>query len=211
VDVQIGRILDALEKSGKADSTYIFFTADHGLAIGDHGFLGKQNMYDSSMRVPLLMVGPGIEPGKTVDAPVYLQDVMATSLDLAGAEKPAQVEFNSLMPLATGKTEKSAYDAIYGAYFGSQRMLRTDQYKMIIYPTANIVRLYDMIADPLEMNDLAQDPSSRPVALLKTLFAQFQTLQKEMDDPVDVRVPFENFLNNVPTPVLYGRNVANEE
>jgi choline-sulfatase len=202
MDVQIGRILDALEKSGKADSTYIFFTADHGLAIGDHGFLGKQNMYDSSMRVPLLMVGPGIEPGKTVDAPVYLQDVMATSLDLAGAEKPAQVEFNSLMPLATGKTEKSAYDAIYGAYFGSQRMLRTDQYKMIIYPTANIVRLYDMIADPLEMNDLAQDPSTRPVALLKTLFAQFQTLQKEMDDPVDVTVSFENFLNNVPPPSL---------
>jgi choline-sulfatase len=202
MDVQIGRILDALEATGKADNTYIFFTADHGLAIGDHGFLGKQNMYDSSMRVPMLMAGPGIEAGKTVDAPVYLQDIMATSLDLAGAEKPAHVDFNTLMPLATGTTEKSVYDAIYGAYFGSQRMLRTDQYKMIIYPTANVVRLFDMIADPLEMNDLAQDPATRPVALLKTLFAQFQTLQKEMDDPVDVTESFENFLNNVPPPAL---------
>jgi choline-sulfatase len=202
MDVQIGRILDALEATGKADNTYIFFTADHGLAVGDHGFLGKQNMYDSSMRVPMLMAGPGVEPGKTVDAPVYLQDIMATSLDIAGAKKPAQVDFNSLMPLATGKTDKSAYDAIYGAYFGSQRMYRTDQYKMIIYPTANVVRLYDMVNDPLEMNDLAHDPARRPVELLKTLFTQFRQLQQEMDDPVDVTEAYTNFLNNVPPPPL---------
>ena len=202
MDKQIGRILDALDASGKADNTYIFFTADHGLAVGDHGFMGKQNMYDSSMRVPMLMVGPGIKPGKTVNAPVYLQDIMATSLDIAGIEKPAQVDFNSLLPLATGKTEKSAYDAIYGAYFGCQRMLRTEQYKMIIYPTANIVRLFNMNNDPLEMNDLAQDPSRRPVELLKTLFGQFQRLQKEMDDPVDVTESFNNFLNNVLPPAL---------
>ena len=194
MDEQIGRILDALEASGKADNTYIFFTADHGLAVGDHGFIGKQNMYDSSMRVPMLMAGPGIEPGKTVDTPVYLQDVMATSLDLADVEKSAQVEFNSLLPLATGKTEKSAYSAIYGAYFGAQRMIRTYRYKMIIYPTANIVRLYDMVKDPLEMNDLAQGPS-RPVELLKSLFGQFQKLQEEMDDPVNVTEAFNNFLN----------------
>ncbi|MDB4767022.1 sulfatase-like hydrolase/transferase [bacterium] len=201
MDVQIGRILDALEATGKADNTYIFFTADHGLAVGDHGFLGKQNMYDSSMRVPLLMVGRGLEAGKTVDAPVYMQDVMATSLEIAGAPKPAQVEFNSLLPLAKGKTDTSSYDDIYGAYFGKQRMLRTDQYKMIIYPTANMVRLYDMVSDPLEMNDLASGPS-RPVKLLKTLFKQFQKLQKEMDDPVDVSEAFQNFLSDVPPPLI---------
>ena len=127
MDEQIGRILDALEASGKAENTYIFFTADHGLAVGEHGFIGKQNMYDCSMRVPMLMSGPGLEAGKVVDEPVYLQDIMATSLELAGVEKPEQVDFNSLLPLASGKTKKSVYNLIYGAYFGVQRMIRTDR------------------------------------------------------------------------------------
>ena len=205
MDTQIGRILDALEATGKADNTYIIFTADHGLAVGDHGFLGKQNMYDSSMRVPLFISGPGLKAGKTVNAPVYLQDVMATSLEIAGAPKPAQVEFNSLLPLATGRTSSSAYDSIYGAYVGTQRMLRTDQYKMIIYPTANMVRLYNMVDDPLEMNDLASG-STRPVELLRTLFTQFQTLQKELNDPVDVSAAFQNFLNDVPPPPITETN-----
>ena len=196
MDEQIGRILNALEASGKADNTYIFFTADHGLAVGDHGFIGKQNMYDASMRVPMLMIGPGIEKGKVVDANVYLQDIMATTLDIAGAEKPKQVEFNSLMPLATGKTNKSVYDAIYGAYYGSQRMIRTDQYKMIIYPSANKVRLYDMVKDPLEMNDLAEG-EKRPDELMKKLFKEYQVLQNQMNDPIDVTEAFNNFMNNV--------------
>jgi choline-sulfatase len=108
MDEQVGRILAALEASGKADNTYVFFTADHGLSVGDHGFMGKQNMYEASMRVPLLFAGPGITAGQTVDAPVYLQDVMATALDLAGVERPAQVDFNSLLPLATGAATESA-------------------------------------------------------------------------------------------------------
>jgi len=195
MDEQIGRILDALEASGKADCTYIFFTADHGLAVGDHGFIGKQNMYDSSMRVPMLIAGPGLKPEKVVDAPVYLQDVMATSLDLSGGEMPKHIEFNSLLPLATGQTEKSNYDAIYGAYLGVQRMIRRDRYKMIIYPAANIVRLYDMVEDPLEMNDLAQS-EDKPADLMHTLFAQFKKLQKEMIDPVDVTEAFNTFMRN---------------
>jgi choline-sulfatase len=126
---------------------------------------------------------------------------MATTLDIAGAKKSKQVDFNSLLPLATGKTNKSVYDLIYGAYFGVQRMIRTDKYKMIIYPTANKVRLYDMINDPLEMNDLAEG-ESRPDKLLKKLFKEFQILQKEMDDPIDVSEAFDNFMNNVPPPSL---------
>ena len=201
MDEQIGRILDALEASGKADNTYIFFTADHGLAVGEHGFMGKQNMYDCSMRVPMLMVGPGLEKGKVIDEPVYLQDIMATALDLAGVEKPEQVDFNTLLPLATGKAKKSVYNAIYGAYFGSQRMIRTDKYKMIIYPTANKVRLYDMINDPLEMNDLAEG-ETRPDKLMKKLFKEFQLLQEQMNDPVDVSEAFNNFMNDVaPSPM----------
>lgn len=201
MDAQIGRILDALEASGEADNTYIFFTSDHGLAVGEHGFLGKQNMYENSIRVPLIMTGAGLEAGKQVDAPVYLQDIMATTLELADLKKPAQVEFNSLLPLASGKTDKSAYDAIYGCYFSVQRMIRTDKFKMIIYPAANRVRLYDMQEDPFEINDLAEDKKHHG-ELLHEMLTRLIKLQKEMNDPIDVRPAFDNFMNDVPPPPL---------
>ncbi|MGJ8672694.1 sulfatase-like hydrolase/transferase [Rubritalea sp.] len=194
MDAQIGRILDALEASGKADNTYIFFTADHGLAVGDHGFLGKQNMYDSSMRVPFLMAGPSVPADSTVDAPIYLQDAMATSLAIAGLKKPKQVEFQNLLPLAEGKIKQSGYDAIYGAYFGAQRMYRNDKYKMIIYPTIQVVRLYDIVNDPYETKDLAEG-KNRPVELMNTLFSEYQILQDEMGDPVDVSEAYEIFMS----------------
>ena len=88
MDHQIGLILEALEKSGKRDNTYIFFTADHGLSCGHHGLLGKQNMYDHSVRVPMVVNGKGIEAGKKIDTSVYLQDIMPTTLELAGASIP---------------------------------------------------------------------------------------------------------------------------
>lgn len=198
MDEQIGRILDALEASGKAENTYIFFTADHGLAIGDHGFIGKQNMYDSSMRVPLLMSGPNLPKGKIVDSFVYLQDVMATTLDIAGIEKPEQIDFNSLLPLASGKTDKSNNPVVYGAYFGAQRMYRTEQYKMIVYPTINVVRLYNMQNDPLEMEDLAENKEENK-DLLNRLFQEYKTLQNQMGDPVDISEAFNNFMANKST------------
>ncbi|MEQ1853211.1 MAG: sulfatase-like hydrolase/transferase, partial [Chthoniobacteraceae bacterium] len=111
MDAQVGRILDALEKNGQADNTWIFFTADHGLAIGHHGLFGKQNMYDHSLRVPFIVAGPGAKAGAKLDAPIYLQDAMATALDLAGVPKPGQVEFHSLLPLLRGEKSPAAREA----------------------------------------------------------------------------------------------------
>ncbi|WP_432797471.1 sulfatase-like hydrolase/transferase [Poriferisphaera sp. WC338] len=194
MDEQIGRILDALEKTGQAGNTYIFFTADHGLAVGDHGFMGKQNMYDRSMRVPLIVVGQGVKQGQQVDGFVYLQDVMASALDLAASKYEDQVAFKSLMPLARGDEKKSGYDAIYGAYYGTQRMVRTTDYKMIIYPEAHVVRLYDLIQDPNEMHDLAGDASYRPI--MDSLFLEFKSLQKETGDPLDVEPAYRAFFSS---------------
>jgi len=192
MDAQIGRILDALEKSGKADNTYIIFTADHGLALGDHGYIGKQNMYDRSMRVPLFVAGPGIKAGKIIDEKVYLQDAMATTLHIAGSKELEEVDFTSLLPLCEGKSKKG-YDAVYGAYMGNQRMIRTDRYKMIIYPTAKMVRLYDLKKDPQEMNDLAGNKKYRKQ--LDELFSLFKELQKEVADPLDISKYYYEFLS----------------
>ena len=79
MDRQLGSVLDALERSGKAANTYVIFTADHGLAVGEHGLMGKQNLYDHSIRMPLLISGPGISPGRKVDELVYQHSLFPTT------------------------------------------------------------------------------------------------------------------------------------
>ena len=135
MDDQIGRILQALEASGKKENTYIFFTADHGLAVGHHGLIGKQNMFDHSVRVPLIITGPVLPEGKRFDTPVYLQDIMPSTLELAGVEIPEHVQFKSLMPLLAGKKKKN-YETIYGGFKYLQRMVRKDNFNLLWYPKA---------------------------------------------------------------------------
>ncbi|WP_372845911.1 sulfatase-like hydrolase/transferase [Pontiella sp.] len=180
MDNQIGRILEALEKTGKADNTYIVFTADHGLSVGHHGLCGKQNMYDHSVRVPFLVVGPDVKPGIKIDAPIYLQDAMATSLELAGA--PADgIDFKSLLPLLRGESDEH-YPEIYGAYMNRQRMITKGDWKFVSYPTANVERLFNLKKDPNEMNDLAANPEY--AAKLKQLREALTTLCLDLDDPL---------------------------
>ncbi len=182
MDTMVGRILDAIEASGKADNTWIFFTADHGLAVGQHGLLGKQNMYDHSVRVPFMVVGPGVKANHKISEPIYLQDVMPTTLELAHISKPDHVEFHSLLPLLEGGT--SPYESIYGCYLEKQRSIRTDRYKLIAYPLAKTLRLYDVKKDPLEMNDLAGEAAMKPI--VHELYDRLVELQGAMKDELDL-------------------------
>ncbi|GHB60613.1 choline-sulfatase [Persicitalea jodogahamensis] len=184
LDAQIGKILDDLEAKGLLENTYIFFAADHGLAVGMHGLLGKQSMYDHSLRTPLLMAGPGVPAGKTVTQDVYYQDIMPTTLELAGIAKPGFVEFKSLLPLAKGTQKGKSYEAVYGAYVNLQRMVRQDGFKLIVYPKANKFLLFDLKKDPEEMNNLADQPGFQ--GKKKTLFAELTRLQKQYDDKLDL-------------------------
>jgi arylsulfatase A-like enzyme len=184
LDKQIGEILDALERSGEMDNTYIFFAADHGLSIGQHGLMGKQNLYDHSIRVPLVVVGPDIPNGKKLDQDVYVQDVMATSLDLAGIPKPTHVEFNSFLDIIKDPTKKSHYAGIYGCYMNDQRIIRKDGYKLLVFPRADKVLLFNMNNDPKEMKNLADNPQHAET--VKRLFADLVRLQKDMGDELDL-------------------------
>jgi arylsulfatase A-like enzyme len=188
MDDQIGRIIAHLKETGQDKNTYIIFSADHGISIGHHGLVGKQNMYDHSMRVPLIVVGPNIPENEKRDMQVYLQDIMATSLDLAGIEKPQYVEFNSLMPMINNEANKSAYSEIYGAYINFQRMVRTEKYKMIVYPKAKKILIFDMVNDPLEMNDLDGNPDFAEVK--KELITKLKKQQELMDDTLDLHTFF---------------------
>ena len=186
MDREIGRILDTLDELGQTENTYIIFTADHGLAVGQHGLLGKQNQYEHSIRVPFMITGPNIEAGTQTDALVYLQSAFPTTLDLAGIAIPETVEFRSLVPLIE-KTADSSYPAIFGSYKAYQRMVRTASHKLILYPEANQVQLFDVHADPLEMNNLAEDPAYSDT--IQALYATLLELQEEVGDTLTLLSP----------------------
>jgi len=184
LDAQIARILAHLEETGQAENTYIFFTADHGLSVGHHGLIGKQNMYDHSMRPPLIVVGPDIPKGKRKNMEVYLQDIMPTTIEYAGGTVPEWIEFNSLRPKIEGKQVESSYPEIYGAYMDLQRMIRVDDYKLIVYPKAGAIKLFDLINDPSEQHNLAGATAQQE--RVKILFGKLQELQVEMGDTLDL-------------------------
>jgi len=183
LDTQIGRVLDALEKSGKKENTYIFFASDNGLAIGSHGLFGKQSMFEHSAKIPLIVAGPNVPHNKRIETPVYLQDIVPTSLDIAGTGIPKHVQFKSLLPLFQDETVHH-YDAIYGAYIQQQRMVRKDHFKLIIYPEGNIRLLYDLKNDPDEKNNLAEKPEY--AAKIEELFKELQRLQEETGDTLNL-------------------------
>lgn len=182
LDDQIGKILNFLKKTGLDKNTYVLFTADNGLAIGNHGLMGKQNMYDHGMRVPMIISGPGLPENEICDIPVYLQDIMPTSLELAGIDKPSWVEFKSLIP--TYQNHEQHYPEIYGAYMNLQRMVRTNDFKLIIYPELRVIRLYNIAEDPEEMIDIADNPEYEQV--IKDLAHRLKRQQEYMDDTLDL-------------------------
>jgi choline-sulfatase len=185
MDAQIGRVLDALQQSGKADNTYVIFTADHGLAVGEHGLMGKQNVYDCSVRMPLILSGPGIARGKRIDDLVYQHCLYATTCELAGIPVPKTVQFPSLVPLMKGDGT-APYPAVFSYYKDFQRMVRTNTHKLIVYPQIKRVQLFDVVKDPWEMHDLSEDSAH---ADLKTqLFQQLQLLQRELNDPLQLQI-----------------------
>jgi arylsulfatase A-like enzyme len=192
MDTQIGRVLEALTRSGRARNTWIFFTSDHGLAVGQHGLLGKQNLYDHSVRVPFLVVGPGVPAGRRIPEPIYYQDVMPTTLELAGIDPPEHVAFQSLLPSMRGSSS-SRYRSIYTAYLDLQRAVTQDGWKLILYPGVPRARLYHLESDPRETRDLSQDAAHEE--RMRGLFAELRRWQIETNDPLDLTAAFSDAWN----------------
>lgn len=184
MDHEIGRVLTALKDSGKAHNTIIVFAGDHGLAIGSHGLLGKQNMYDHSVRAPLIFSGPGVPQGRS-DALCYLYDIFPTLCELAGLPIPETVEGKSLVRVIHGRAE-SVRDEIFGAYRDVQRMARTDRWKLIHYPKVDRTQLFDLKADPDEVRDLSENPKHG--GSLAQLRSRLAVLQRQFDDPIESKV-----------------------
>ncbi len=185
-DHQIGRVLDALQRSGKAANTYVILTADHGLAVGEHGLMGKQNMYECSTRMPLIVSGPGIPAGRRSDQLVYQHNLYATTCDLAGVPVPETVEFPSIAALLRGQ-DHPVYDAVFSYYKNFQRMARTRTHKIIVYPQIQRVQVFNIEDDPWEMHDLSADPSA--AGLRGELMRRLKEFQAQLGDKLDLEHP----------------------
>jgi choline-sulfatase len=170
IDIQIGRVLAKLEAMGELDNTYVVYTADHGMAIGRHGLQGKQNLYEHTWRVPLIVKGPGIAAGSRAQGNVYLLDVLATLCELAQIDAPATSEGISFAPVLAGE-EATVRDVLFGVYSGGtkpgMRCVRRGDWKLIKYDTLDgevrETQLFNLADNPAEL--LAQHHEDGVVAL----------------------------------------------
>jgi arylsulfatase A-like enzyme len=184
LDHHMGRVLKALEESGHAENTIVVFAADNGLAVGQHGLLGKQNLYEHSMRVPLVIGGPGLPKNKRTEAFAYLFDLFPTLCELTGTQVPPTVEGLSLAPVIRGQKAK-VRDSMFTAYRKFQRAVKDDRYKLIRYHVngKKTTQLFDLKSDPLERKNLAGDTSQ--AARVEGLNGLMKEWMKNTDDIVE--------------------------
>lgn len=157
-DKQIGRILDALKKTGRYNNTIIIYASDNGLAVGKHGLMGKQNVYEHSLRVPFIIAGPGIPRGQVRDQLCYIYDIYPTLIERAGLPVPETVQFKSLNNVINGKGDIHRQH-LYFAFMSWQRAIRDGRFKLIEYSVNGnrFTQLFDLKTDPNEMINLAGD------------------------------------------------------
>jgi len=183
LDAQLGRVLDALERTGERENTIVVFTADHGLAVGQHGLLGKQNVYDHSVRVPLVFSGPGVPDGARRDAFTYHHDLYPTLADVLDLEIPGTVDGESLVPTITDGAA-GPRESVFSAFSNTQRAVRTDEYKLVEYfpGDARRTQLFDVRADPGQTDDRSGDPAH--AATVDRLRDDLAAWRERVDDPM---------------------------
>ncbi|MEI6819652.1 MAG: sulfatase-like hydrolase/transferase [Verrucomicrobiota bacterium] len=185
-DAQVGRVVEALKAAGQFDNTIFVVAGDNGLCLGEHGLLGKQNLYHfGGMHVPLIFAGPRIKKGET-NALAYLYEVYPTLCDLADIPVPTGLDAKTLAPVIEGRQPKIR-DALFTAYKDCQRAIRDDRWKLIRYPWIDKTQLFDLQADPHEMNDLSAKPES--AEKIKELTELLEKTRKEYGDTAPLVVP----------------------
>lgn len=184
-DAQCGRVIAALKTAGQFENTIFIVAGDNGLSLGEHGLVGKQNVYEfGGMHVPLIFAGPGIVKGDTKSF-AYLYDVYPTMCELAGIPIPPGLEAKSLAPVLTGKQAK-VRDVMFTAYKNVQRSLRDDRWKLNRYPQVDVTQLYDLQQDPREMNNVAANPEY--TGKVKEVLAKLAQTQAQYGDTAPLTV-----------------------
>lgn len=171
VDDSVGRLVTYLKESGQYDNTLIVFMGDNGLLEGEHGMVDKRTMHEPSIRVPLIACGPGLPKGSMVSGQVLNEDIAPSILDLCGAEPLKDITGKSWRKLAAGEDKNWRTTWLYEYDYEKQfpytpniRGIRTDRWKFVRYPHGDgspdrhTPEMYDLKNDPLELQNLAENP-----------------------------------------------------
>jgi arylsulfatase A-like enzyme len=195
LDEQIGRLLATLRETGLAERTVVVLLGDNGYMMGergiggpDSGANGKQVPYESSLRVPFLLLGPGLPKGLASDLPVSSMDLPPTLLSLAGVPTPSSWPGRDLTSALSGKIEIGEAFAEWSDEksdtFGrlAFRAVRTPTYKLIVWKDpARGDELYDLKSDPAETRNLIADPAAADLA--RDLRSRLLAWMKRNGDP----------------------------
>ena len=195
LDAQIGRVIQALKESGQYENTVIILSGDSGLAVGNHGLMGKQNVYnEDGIHVPFIVSGNLIpDHGRVIDSFCYIHDIFPTICDLAGIQKPASIDGQSMVPVIKNK-KKQVRDYTYHAYLQYQRAYRKGDYKLIEYVRApdrhrqrglevrgsRVTQLFNIKNDMWETTDLSFFPQYQEK--VKTMQAEMKAKAVELED-----------------------------
>jgi arylsulfatase A-like enzyme len=179
MDDAVGKVLQKLQEKGLDKNTIIIFIADNGLALGSHGLMGKQNLYEHSMKVPMIFSGPSIPKNQTNTSMTYLLDVFPTISEYLGLKAPEKVDGKSLKNVIQNKTNGHR-NAILTAYLGFHRAVRNERYKLIVYPKINHQQLFDLKNDPFELVNLAEKKEYQKE--IETLTQLMKSQQQELGD-----------------------------
>ena len=161
-DAQIGRVLDALEASGRAENTVVCLWSDHGFHLGEKGITGKNTLWERSARVPLIFAGPGVPRGEVSNSPAELLDVYPTLADLCGLPAPERLEGVTLRAQIENPSAVRDRPAITEHNAGNQS-IRGARYRLIHYADGS-EELYDLKTDPAELANLIGDPAHAAAA-----------------------------------------------
>lgn len=186
IDDRIGQLVRKLDQMGQLQNTIILFTADHGLAVGEHGLMGKQNLYDGSWRVPMIIAGPSVPSGETREGFAYLHGIYPTLAKLAGIEAPAHTRTFDFHDVLLGKSEGQPH--LFGAYMpdvkvpNGVRAVRRGDHKLLYYTHSGRRQLFDLKTDSWETNDLIGDPTHQNTA--DQLMAALEQWMERSGDPL---------------------------
>ena len=182
LDNEIGRVIKSLKDAGEFENTIFIFAGDNGLAVGQHGLMGKQNCYDHSMRIPFIFAGPGIPENVQKESLVYLLDIFPTLCELLDIEKPDNIDGVSLKS-ALQDADQEVRDCVYLSYLDCQRAVSDKNFKLIEYvidEKHTMTQLFDLKKDPWEIKNLAD--SDTHSEKLNAMRSKLLELRDECDD-----------------------------
>jgi arylsulfatase A-like enzyme len=206
VDDNVGRVLDYLDRNGLARNTIVIYTSDQGFFLGDHGLFDKRFMYEESLRMPFLVRWPAaIKPGTRAKAMGLNVDFAETFLDAARVRVPDEMQGRSLLPLMRGRTPADWRTSMYYRYYhdpGDHNTrahygVRTLTHKLIYFWKKDQWELFDLVNDPLEMNNIYGQPGQEQ--LTTALKAELARLKREVRD--NDQLANEQLPNGVDGPV----------